>query len=219
MNNQPTVLRDLREQDQVTVTIKYDAGGGKQIEVLAARPEGDRGVVTKVAADIGELKVTLDDSGAELAVHVSPQCPIELNGEANRAGKPLVLADLAAGDRVLVDHFHDITGERALKISALRVVPGEGVVRNIDLKKGLVTIAATADDAAPTAIFPLAGRCEVTLNGRRVIDSKELTPAELRPGDAISYERDVELVKHCHSPALSGWRADHAQSTTKSARW
>ena len=72
----------LRELDQVTVTIKHDAAGGRAIEVLAARPAGDRGVVSKVAVDIGELKVTLNDSGAELAVHVGPQCPIELNGEA-----------------------------------------------------------------------------------------------------------------------------------------
>jgi len=194
LNAQPTVLRDLRELDQVTVTIKHDAQGGKQIEVLAARPEGDRGVVSKIAADVGELKVLLADSGAELAVHVGPQCPIDLNGESKPGGKPLVLADLAAGDRVLVEHYRDETGEKALKISALRVVPGQGIVRKIDEKKKLVTIAAATDDAAPTTTLPLAGRCEVTLNGRRVIDSKELTPAELRPGDAITYERDVELV-------------------------
>ncbi len=194
LNDQPTVLRDLRELDQVTVTIKHDAAGSKQIEVLAARPEGDRGVVSKVAVDVGELKVTLNDSGAELAVHVSPQCPIELNGEAKRAGKPLVLADLAAGDRVLVDHFRSETGEQALKISALRIVQSAGVVRKVDLKKGQVTIAATADDDAPTTSYPLAWRCVVTLNGRRVIDAKELTAAEMRPGDTIIYERDIEVV-------------------------
>jgi len=194
LNDKPTVLRDLRELDQVTVTVKHDATGGRLIEVMAARPAGDRAVVAKIAADVGELKVKLNDSGAELAVHVGPQCPIDLNGEAKRGGKPLVLADLAPGDRVLVDHFRSETGERALKISALRIVEGAGVVRKVDLKKGQVTVAATADDAAPTRTYPLAGRCEVTLNGRRVIDSKELTPAELRPGDTIIFERDVELV-------------------------
>jgi serine/threonine-protein kinase len=194
LNDQPTVLRDLRELDQVTVTIKHDAAGGRAIEVLAARPEGERGVVSQIATDIGQIKFKLNDSGAELAVHVSPRCPIELNGEKKVNGKPLVLADLAAGDRVLVDHFSGETGEQALSISALRIVPGAGVVRKVDLKKGEVTIAATADDAAATRIYPLAGRCEVTLNGRRVIDSKELTPAELRPGDTIIYERDVELL-------------------------
>jgi serine/threonine-protein kinase len=194
LNDRPTVLRDLRELDQVTVTVKHDAAGGRAIEVLAARPEGDRGVVSQIALDVGELKLTLNDSSEELAVRVGAQCPIELNGEAQRGGRPLVLADLAAGDRVLVDHYRDDTGRHALSISALRVVPGEGVVRKIDLQKGLVTIAATADDAAATVALPLAGRCEVTLNGRRVIDSQELTPAELRPGDAIRYERDVELV-------------------------
>jgi serine/threonine protein kinase len=194
LNNQPTVLRDLRELDQVTIKVKHGEKGTRRIEVLAARPEGDRGVVSKVAADIGELVVNLVETQQNVSVHVGPTCPIDLNGSAKKEGRPLKLTDLAPGDRVTVEHFHDGTGEQALKISALRVVPGQGVVRKFDWSKGIVTIADTADDASPTIDLPLAERCEVTLNGRRVINDVELTPKELEPGDAIAYERDVELV-------------------------
>jgi hypothetical protein len=93
-----------------------------------------------------------------------------------------------------VQHFPGEQGEQALAIAALRVVPGQGVLRSIDSKLNKLTIAAGSADAAATIVLPAVERCEVTLNGRRVIGDRLLTLADLQPGDAVTYQRDVQLV-------------------------
>jgi hypothetical protein len=93
-----------------------------------------------------------------------------------------------------VQHFAGEQGEQALAIAALRVVPGQGVLRSVDSKLNKLTIAGSEADAAPTIVLPAAERCEVTLNGRRVLGDRLLTLADLQPGDAVTYQRDVQLV-------------------------
>lgn len=194
LNDQPTLLRDLVELDQVSVIIKHDEQGKQRIEVQAARPRGDEGIVAQVKPDVGALRVTLTASGEELNVQVPASCPIELNEEKTIGGRPLRLADLKAGDRVILRHFHADTGETALEITALRIVPGEGVIVGIDAKKNELTIASGSAESGSTTVLPMAERCEVVLNGRRTIDGQLLTIADLKPGDAVTYQRDVELV-------------------------
>ena len=127
-------------------------------------------------------------------MQVGPQCPITLNGVTKQDARPLTLTDLLPGDRVVVQHFAGEQGEQALAIAALRVVPGQGVLRSVDSKLNKLTIAGSNADAAQTIVLPAAERCEVTLNGRRVLGDRLLTLADLQPGDAVTYQRDVQLV-------------------------
>jgi serine/threonine-protein kinase len=193
LNDQPGLLRDLKQLDQVSVHIAHDAKGGKTLEVRVSRPQGDEGTIAGLTPDEGTLAIERP-GGQELVVQVGPACPIRLNGADKQDGRPLALADLAPGDRVMVEHFAGEHGEEALAITALRVVPGEGILRSVDPKLNKLTIAEDAADSAATLVLPAAERCEVTLNGRRVVGDRLLTIADLQPGDAVSYQRDVQLV-------------------------
>lgn len=190
LNDQPGLLRDLRQLDQVSVRIAHDAQGGQTLEVRVSRPQGDEGTVAGLTPDEGTLTIARP-GGQELVVQVGPQCPITLNGVTKQDVRPLALTDLLPGDRVVVQHFAGEQGEQALAIAALRVVPGQGVLRSVDSKLNKLTIDA---GGASAVILPAAERCEVTLNGRRVIDDRLLTLADLQPGDAVTYQRDVQLV-------------------------
>jgi serine/threonine protein kinase/tetratricopeptide (TPR) repeat protein len=193
LNEQAIPLRDLRELDQVAVTVHEDEHG-ERLEIVADRPRGDEGKIAQVTPDEGELTITLAGD-KELLVTVGPKCPIQLNGSAQTVqGQPVSLADLAPGDRATVEHYQDATGRIALAVSARRIVPGKGVVRSLDAKKNEVTIAAGPEDGAATTVLPIADQCEVVLNGRRLIDGRLLTAADLKIGDAIDYQRDVALV-------------------------
>jgi serine/threonine-protein kinase len=194
LNEKASLLRELHEADQVTVQTLYDQAGRMVVEVHAFRPREDQGTIAEVAAEDGELTIDLVGEGGSLVLAVGPQTPITLNGPTSKAGKSLTLADLKEGDRVTVEHFRDGEGEAALKIAAQRIVSGQGVVRALDLKNGKVRIAAGSDENAAIAEFKFSKQPEVTLNGRRVLDGRLLTPADLKPGDHVTYERDVELV-------------------------
>ncbi|HEX5106553.1 MAG TPA: protein kinase [Pirellulaceae bacterium] len=194
LNEQTGLLRDLRQLDQVAVRIQHDLQGGEQLQVLVSRPKGDEGTIAEITPDEGTLSIALPETEQPLIVQVGAACTIELNGSAKQNGQPLSLADLRSGDRVTVQHYRDENGQTALSIAALRIVGGQGVVRHIDAKKREITLAAGTEDSAQTVVLPVAERCEVTLNGRRVLDGRLLTTADLKPGDAVTFQRDVRLV-------------------------
>jgi hypothetical protein len=122
--------------------------------------------------------LTIALAGADRQLHLvaGPQTSIELNGKAASGGKPLVLADLMPGDRVTALHFEDQDRETALKISAVRVVPGEGVVRAIDLKRREVSIAAGAEETAAVTVWPL----DDSGNALALLPACELSPVPVR---------------------------------------
>ncbi|HZN34971.1 MAG TPA: protein kinase [Pirellulaceae bacterium] len=193
LNDKVILFSELREADQVTIQTLKDDQGRPLLEIAATRPQASQGTITRVAADIGELVLALA-AGGELKLNVGQETPIELNGESRKKGQPLALADLAAGDRVAVQHYRPAEREEAMRIVAQRIVPGKGVVRAIDLKKGQISIADGPEDGSPVTIWRFAPQPEITLNGRRVLNSRLLTPADLQVGDQVSFQRDVLLV-------------------------
>jgi eukaryotic-like serine/threonine-protein kinase len=194
LNSKASLLRELKEADQVTIQTLRNELGKPILEIQASRPQEDQGTIAVIKPDDGELTIKLAGSGQELNLAVAEQTRIELNAASAMDGQPLALADLKEGDRVTIVHFLEADRETALKISALRVVAGEGVVRAINLKKGEVSIAAGPEDAAAVAVWKLAERPQVTLNGRSVLNNRELTPADLLPGDLVTFQRDVKVV-------------------------
>jgi hypothetical protein len=127
-------------------------------------------------------------------VGVGGQTAINLNGDPKPGGKALQIGDLKAGDRVSLVHFRDEDRESALRISALRVVSGEGVIRAIDPRKREVSIAEGPEETAPVKNWQLADRADISLNGRKLINNRLLTSADLQVGDKVSFGRDLKIV-------------------------
>ena len=194
LNSKSSLLRELREADQVTIQTLYDDQGRPVLELQAARPREDRGTIAAVNSDDGELTLALAGSNENLELAVGHETPIELNGSREVRGKPLKLADLQPGDSVTIEHFLDSGRQAALKIAAQRVVAGEGVIRAIDLPRGEISIAAGPEQSAAVTAWKLADRPEITLNGLRVLNDRLLTAADLKPGDRVSFQHDVKLV-------------------------
>jgi hypothetical protein len=194
LNDRASLLRELRENDQVAIQTLRDEQGRLVMEIQASRPQEDRGTIADIKPDDGELTISLAGADQQLKLVVGGQTAIELNGSALSGGKGLTLADLHVGDRVTSVHFRDQDRQTALKISAMRVVEGEGVVRAIDLKKREISIAAGAQEGAAVTVWPLDEKVEVSLNGRRLLDNRLLTAADVMPGDRVKFGRDVKIM-------------------------
>ncbi len=223
LNEKASLLRELHEADQVSIQTLRDDQGRVVQEIRAWRPEEDRGSIVKVNVDDGELTIALAGSDEELKLVMGADAAIELNGSATPAGKKLGLVDLQAGDRVSVVHFRDQDCEAALKIVALRVVNGEGVVRAVNPAKREISIAASGDEGAPVKVWQLDDKAEVSLNGRKLLENRLLTAADLLVGDKVAYGGDVKLVsiaanrRFSASGTVEAIRYDVQSFTSKSA--
>jgi eukaryotic-like serine/threonine-protein kinase len=194
LNDKASLLRELREADQVTIQTLRDDQGRPLLEIQASRPQEDRGTIAALKPDDAELTIALAGADEQLRLAADSQTRIELNGKPAPAGKSFTLADLKPGDRVTAVHFRDQDRDLALKIAATRVVSGEGVVRAIDIKARKVSIAGGSDPSAAVSVWPLDEKVAVTLNGRRLLDNRLLTPADLKPGDQVKFDRDEKIV-------------------------
>lgn len=194
LNKKASLLRELRESDQVTIQTLYNDQGVPVLEVHAARPEEHQGTIAAVNADDGALTITPAGGGEKLRIAVGHETPITINALASHGTKAYHLDDLRPGDRVTVQHFLDADRQTALRITAQRVVAASGVIRAIDLPRGEISIAAGPEQSASVTAWKLAERPEVTLNGLRVLNDRLLTPADLKPGDRVNYQHDVKLV-------------------------
>jgi hypothetical protein len=194
LNNKASLLRELREADQVTVETLRDEQGQPLLEIRASRPQEERGTIADLRPDDGEFSVALAGADSQLQLSIGASTTIEINGALAPGDKSFLLSDLKAGDHVSVVHFRDQDRDTAVKVSAVRMVSGEGVVRGIDLKKKQVSIAAGPQEGAAVTDWPLADKVDVSLNGRKLIASRPLTVGDLRLGDRVTFDRDVKLI-------------------------
>ncbi len=200
LNDQVVVLRDLKPGDKVLVKTVREQGKRYPVaEVYASRPKTNSGTVESVQADEGQLTMLLDGSSGQvdsLALAVPAETPIIVNGQTHLDDRTLGLADLLPDDRVTVEHYATDTGQRAaLKITALRVVREEGLLRDIDVKGKTLTLAVGNPEKPKLVKLPLGDPCEVTLNDRRVIDERVVKPADLKPGDKVTVDHDTHVVR------------------------
>jgi serine/threonine protein kinase len=197
LNKQPSVLRDLQEGDYLTIKTVRDDAGKVTRELYAARPDRSRGVISSVEPDEGKL--TLEGNGAKgdktLTLSVSDELPIRFNNHDEWQGKPVKLADLLPGDQIVAEHDGTEEVRRATALSITRVVPLEGYLRAVDLKKSELTIALGRASDAPMETWPLAKRCEITLNGERSIGGELLKPSDLKANDEVTVQHDTHIVQ------------------------
>ena len=197
LNDKVSLLQELKEQDQVTIRPLRDPTGAQVTEIIASRPRQDRGTIKELSVDEGTLTVAAVDGSTttDLELTVPASAKLTLNAQPTFAGKSLTLADFKPDDRVDVEHYQDEQHRIVTALHALRTIEAAGVVRQIDLKKNELSLAASSDQNAPVVIFPLAERCEISLNGRRFVADKTLAPVDLRPGDVVTLEHDTHITR------------------------
>lgn len=195
VNGKKELLRGLQPGDRATVETYRDAIGRRITRIAATRPLSQQGRVQEVDADQGKLTIVVGDDEEQLLVSVPATTPILFNGRKELDGKPVKLADLRANDRVTVQHIGEETGRAAADLSVERVVSLEGVIRDVDARKGELTVAQGDAGNVKLQSWPFAPKCEVTVNDRRFLDQRMLKPADLKPGDKVTVAHDTHVVR------------------------
>lgn len=195
VNDKKQLPRDLRPGDRVKIEHFRNPEGMRVARIAATRAQSDQGRIKAVDANQGQLTVLAGAEERPLLIAVPATLPIRFNGRDQLEGKPVKLADLASDDRVSVSHVGGETGRVATELSAERVVSVEGVIRDVDLKKGELTLARGEGPAAKLETWPLDAKCEVTVNDRRILNQQVLKPGDLKPGDKATMAHDSRVVR------------------------
>lgn len=198
VNDREMTLRDLAPGDEVEVSEFRDDSGRRIKEVRATRPVGHVGLVAAVKPEEAAFTLAVtegEQKGKEWTIYVPEELPIEFNGRHERDGRPVALADLQVDDRISARHKGTPTGRVATRLTVLRVVETEGVLREVHAERGELVLASGPAESAVLRRLPLAEKVEVTLNGRRVLDEKLLGPANLQPGDRATVAHDTRVVR------------------------
>ncbi len=197
VNQHESLLRDLKALDRVKVEYQPDKPGRTIAVVYATRPETQAGEIKNVDPVLGRFTLAVAPGGEFLGIRVPGSVKIQLNGKDSFQGKPVTLADLKPGDRAVVQHVGDEPAaeqgkRKATDLAVLREVTLEGTIREVDAKKRILKIEGAK---AERVELPIAEKCEVTLNGSRVLNRRDLKPADLKPGDKATVKHDVQVVR------------------------
>lgn len=202
INEKPATLRDLRPGDEMEIKVLEDLQTKARIrEFHIYRPEQHRGLVAKVEPELGQLWISVEGAPL-LCIQVPPDLgkkkKITLNGRTEIHGRAIQLADLQVDDRVVVLHRGSRSGREAVQLDVQRLVSVEGVVRNYDPKKKILTLEPTQPGLTEPISLPVAAQCEVTLNDQRILQERFLSPEDLQPGDKATVYHDLQ-IKRIHA--------------------
>ena len=197
LNDKKVLLQELNVSDRVTIRELTDAEGRRIVEIIASRPRTSQGRIKRISADLGRFLLSLDGDGAQTEIELTagPSAQMQLNKQRTFEGKPVSLATLKEGDRVAVDHYQEGLEHWVIGLSAIRTVSMEGVIREIDAKGKRITVASSGDENATLVTYPLADKVEISLNQRRFIDNRSLTPEDLAAGDRVTIEHDTHISR------------------------
>lgn len=198
LNDKLSLLRELQAADRVTMRPLTDKAGRPILDLVASRPRTSEGRIKSIRLDEGRFILTVDDEDAtvsEIELSAPPSAKMQLNNQPTLDGQSITLAILKEGDRIAVDHYQDGQERLVIALSAIRTVPLEGVIREIDLKSKRVTVARSAEQNASLITYPLGQQVEISLNGRRFIENRTLSPEDLRPGDRVTLEHDTHISR------------------------
>ena len=197
LNDKVSLLRELKDADRVTVRPLTDDAGRQILEIVASRPRRSQGRIKAIQLDEGRFTLAVDgDSTArDLVLGVSGAAQMQLNNQPQLDGQKITLAMLHEGDRVAVDHYEDGQERWVIALSAVRTVSLEGILRELDLQAGRATVAKSVDQNSPLETYPLGDKVEISLNGRRFIENRTLTPDDLKPGDRVKIEHDTHISR------------------------
>lgn len=191
--------RELKPGDRLVIKRSKDEEGRSRMEIAVARPDESTGDVTELQPGIGQLSIA-QTSGAQrglLTLRTDGRTEITINGD------PARLDELGKDDRVVVQHIPDakLVGARvATRIEALQRRKLDGFLR--DVTPSEVTIEVQRQAKAELVKLDAAKECEVTINGKKIVEGKLLKVADLRAGDRVTLTHHREVVE-VHALRLS----------------
>ncbi len=197
LNGAATLLRDLQDGDRLKITTLHDELGREVHEIAASRAQRSQGTVDSVAADDGQLTLTIGtgEQAHKLKLAVPQNLTLKLNNQTTLDGAPVQLASLKPGDLITVEHDGDSELQTATSLSAIRGITDKGIIRGIDPAKKQLTLALGEGDDARLITLPIAEACEITLNDHRFVEGRVLKPADLKPGDQATVVHDLTVLR------------------------
>jgi serine/threonine protein kinase len=192
LNGEPVSIRELRPEDRVRVEWDKDEKGRRIRRVFAFRLVTYQGVIAEVDPDKGTIHLQGKGTREVLELRLPENPQVSLNNQETLDGQPVTWQMLQKGDRVEVDALPDGEVQWAQAIRAIRTMDGEGVVKELDVKGRKLSWAPEGLQEKELSLLWSAD-CVVTLNGQTVWDRKELTPADLLPGDKVRLVYDTEI--------------------------
>ena len=207
INGRSCVLRNLNPGDRVTIETVIEEGSNLRRRIISAtRPEQNTGSIAVLEADEGQFTLAIEegpDKDKQLVIVVPSDLgekkKVLFNGKDQIDGRPITLADLAVDDRVVVQHVGSQTGRddqrEATELTVQRVVTFEGVVRDFDAGKDVLTVAQGEGEGATVLALPVAPDCKVLINSVGVIKDRILKVSDLKPGDEATVRHDTRIVE------------------------
>jgi len=183
--------RDLEPDDRVVILQGLTDSGRPRLEIAVARPDHSVGYVLDIQPQLEQLSVQLTEGTqrGQLLIRAGAKTRVELNGQ------PAEFSELKAGDEIQVRHVPDDrleSGRIATEIVALQKRRMDGFVR--DVAPGMLTIETHRQGKTELKKLPVTDDCEVTVNGKKIVDSRLLKPADLAPGDRVTVSHHIQIV-------------------------
>jgi len=196
LNGALVPFAELRIDDVLSIK-RFKSEDGSQIqEFAAARPVAKEDTGEVASLDLTKGIVTLTTGKANndnLQIYVPTTARMTMNGQPRFNNKSFTLGDLQTGDRVTIEHGAGSHGREAIVLAARRSVTFKGKVVSVNTERRELKARRGRSETAPVISLPLADKCEITLNGKQVINGKELTLGGLRPDDNIVVNHDTHI--------------------------
>lgn len=184
--------RDLQKNDRVSIVEGKDADGYARLEIAVSRPDESVGYITELNAGIEEFKLQITEGTQrnELLIRTNAKTEITLNGESLAN-----LDDLKVEDRLTVRHVPDkeLRGARiATEIIALQEQRMEGFIR--DVGESTLTVEVHRKGKSQLIKMPVAAECEVTVNGKKIVDGQLLKASDLAADDRVTVVHHTDII-------------------------
>ena len=195
LNEKEFILpRDLQPDDQVRITWVTGENGKTRMEIHATRPDIATGTIANLQHDNEQFNLSFNDDRGhhELVITIAATTQITLNGRKAK------LTELKDNDRATVHHIADqeLSGARmATVIVAFQDQKVSGFLRQVDATKQELTIEVAKGDGKELVVLSLAQNCNVTVNGKQVMNGALLIPANLKPGDHVTVSHHTEAFE------------------------
>ena len=183
--------RDLQPDDRVTVVRVHEERGRFRLEIAVARPDETAGYISSINPQLEnfKLQITSGTQRGELLIRTSDKTRITINGVRGS------IEELKPEDDVTVRHVPDdslAAARRATEIVAFQKRKLEGFIRNVAATE--LTIETHRQGESRLIKLPIASECEVTVNGRKIVDGQLLKPSDLKANDRVEVTHHTEIV-------------------------
>ena len=174
------------------ITKSKDDAGRSRLEIAVARPDESVGFVSNPQPSLGQfvLQISEGTQRGELSIRTTGRTELTING------KPGSIEDVQAEDRATVRHIPDanLVGARvATKVEVLQKRKLDGFIR--DVGKTELTVEVRRQEGTKLVAMSFAADCNVTINGKQIIDGKLLKVADLKAGDRVSMQHHREIIE------------------------